>query len=85
MTWAEFRIRSFAFKRQREWSLQETREIVYEIHKLQYLFGKKQPPKKERFWPITDEERKKPGLTEEQLMAGIEAWREYEKERNKNG
>lgn len=34
-----------------------TREIAYQAHTMQYVFGKKSPPKKEKFWHIGDESK----------------------------
>jgi len=85
MTWAEFRIRSFAFKRKREWEMMMIREVSYEVFRLQFLFGKKQPPKKEKYWPISDGDRKGKGVTEDMIRAFQKEWDEYEKNVKKNG
>jgi len=58
MTWAEFRIRSFGFKRVRQFSMFLTREIAYEVHVGHYVWGKKKPPNKDKFWNITGTEQK---------------------------
>lgn len=78
MTWAEFRIRSFAFKRLREWEMKMVREVSYEVHTLKYMFGKQSPPKKERYWPI---EPKKTVLTDRQRNRLIQAYQEYKKQK----
>lgn len=81
MTWAEFQIRSFGFKRIRKWQMFLTREIAYEVHTTRYLWGKKKPPKKEQFWSLG--EKKNNGLSEEV----IELFRKQKAEFNnsKNG
>ena len=71
MTWAEFQIRSFGFKRVRKWQMFLTREIAYEVHCNRYLWGKKNPPKKEQYWPL-DGKRK-----DEVANALKEAWKKY--------
>ena len=83
MTWAEFRIRSFAFRRQREWEMQMTREVAYEIHTFKYLFGSKKPPKKQRYWPILEEDRAQTGLPNEVMEAFKKEVAEYHKNKNK--
>lgn len=85
MTWAEYCIRSFAFKRQREWEMMMAREVSYEVFTLKYMFGKTKPPKKSKFWPVTDEERGKKGsVTEEMIQAFEKEWKKYEETRKNN-
>lgn len=82
MTWAEFRIRSFAFKRMRQWEMQMFREVSYEVHTLKYIFGKKKPPKKESFWPITN---KAPKVSDKAKRAFADAMREYKQKVKERG
>ena len=52
MSWAEFVLRSIGFKDKREFEMLMTREIAYQSHTMQYVFGKSKPPTKEKFWKI---------------------------------
>ena len=74
MSWAEFVLRSIGFKEEREFKMLMTREIAYQAHSMQYVFGKKSPPKKEKFWNIGDE--KKP-ISKEIPKAFLKAREEY--------
>lgn len=86
MTWAEFRIRSFAFKRQREWEMMLARETSYEVHTLKYMFGKTKPPKKSAWWPILDSDKSPEVISEEMMRVMTEEWRVYnEKIKEKDG
>lgn len=58
MSWAEFQIRLEGFKRRREYEASLTREISYEVHRLNYIFGKKSPPSKQAFWAIGEQKQK---------------------------
>ncbi len=77
MTWAEFELCSVAHKRKAEREEYLFREIAYQVHCLNYLFGKKRPPKKNSFWPIG--KKKKRTKEEEKLIraAFIRAQEEY--------
>lgn len=78
MTWAEFCIRSFAFRRKREWDMMMTREVAYEVFTLKFMFGKNKPPTKKRYWPIGDDENPGSIITPEMLEAFQKEWDEYE-------
>lgn len=52
MSWAEFVLRSFAFKEKREFEMSMVREISYEIYRGHFIFSKKKPVKKDKYWPI---------------------------------
>jgi hypothetical protein len=82
MTWAEFELRSFAFIENRKREEMLFREVAYEVHKGHYLFGKKNPPSKERYWDIErNESQKTIGLTDKQIEAFRKAQEEYEAKR----
>lgn len=74
MSWAEFVLRSIGFKEQQEFEMLMFREVSYQAHCMQYLFGKKNPPKKDAFWRIGD--KKKP-ITKEVPEAFLKAREEY--------
>lgn len=74
MTWAEFQIRSFGFKRVQKWQKFLIREIAYEVHCNRYIWGKKKPPKKNDFWPLDE---KKNSLNDAHVSALEDAWKKY--------
>lgn len=80
MTWAEFRIKSFSFRRVRDFEMSMVREVAYQVHCIQYMLSKKSPPKKTQFWRIGDESNT-PRLTENQRRL-IEQARELKKAKN---
>ncbi len=73
MTWAEFQLRSFAYWEDRKFFMQMTREVSYEVHGLNYLFGKKKRPSKKKFWPL----EKKKGISESAKQYFLEKVKEY--------
>lgn len=81
MSWAEFQIRIIGFKRQREYEASLTREISYEVHKLNYLFGKRKPPNKQAFWPIGEQQQKK-GVTKELKEFFLKSREQYKAKKN---
>lgn len=80
MTWAEFRIRSFGFKRVRKFQMFLTREIAYEVHVGHYSWGKKKPPKKDKYWSLDGVKKK---AVNEDIVAAFKKKRaEYLKEKD---
>ena len=73
MSWAEFVLRSIGFREEREFVATMVREVAYETHGVRYLFSKKNPPKKEVYWPIG---QKKQGIKEipRQFLEAREAY-----------
>lgn len=78
MSWAEFQIRSIGLKRVYERDERLFREVTYQVFCLQYMFGKKQPPKKEKFWPIGEGAKINP----KQKAAYMKAVREFIKKQD---
>lgn len=78
MTWNEFRIRTIAYQRMQEREVERqaffTREIAYQVYRLQFLFSKKSPPSKERFWPIG---KKESGLPDEVRAQFLQRFAEF--------
>ena len=70
MTWAEFELCQIAHKRQIEREQRLFREVAYQVHCLNYLFDKKKPPSKKRFWPI-DKPKAKTKEEESLIKAAI--------------
>lgn len=71
MSWAEYQIRVIGYRRklknEQEFDMLMAREIAYEVHKLGFMIGKKQPSKKNVWWPIGD--KKSGTVTEEARKA----------------
>lgn len=81
MSWAEFVLRSIAFREEREFQMLMTREISYQSYCSQFAFSKKKPVKKQKFWPIgVVEETSK--VTKNQRKAFLDAFKKYKKESN---
>lgn len=78
MSWAEFVLRSISFREDREFEMIMTREIAYQSHCMQYLFGKEKPPKKDVFWKIG--KQSKDSGNEERKKAYLEALEKFKKE-----
>ncbi len=74
MSWAEFVLRSIGFKEKREFEMLMHREVAYQAHCMQYLFGKNNPPKKDSFWKIGDNKK---AVTKQVPEAFLKAREEY--------
>ena len=83
MSWAEFLIHSHGFAKKREYEMMMVREIAYEVHGVKYMFGKKRPPTKHKFWPI--EKKPKSLVTDKAKEAFLRQLYEYKKNVSKNG
>ncbi len=81
MTWAEFLIRQFAFRRMDKYSWMKVREIAYQALVGSHMNPKKLPKSKEKFMPLDD--RKQKQLTDKQLEAMRNAQEIYRQEVNK--
>ncbi len=78
MTWSEFELCSIAHKRKVEREQLLFREVAYQVHCLNYLFGKKQPPEKDRFWPISKKQAQRTKEEKSLIKAAfIRAQEEY--------
>ncbi len=83
MTWAEFRIRQFAFRRMEKNSWVKVREIAYQSLVGSHRDPKTLPKSREKYMPLDD--RKQKELTEKQLEAirkAQEVYHQEEKKRN---
>lgn len=83
MSWAEFVLRSIGFKEEREFQMLMTREIAYQAHSMQYVFGKSKPPRKDKFWNIGEETVNNTNISDEQIEAFREAKRKYNENKSK--
>jgi hypothetical protein len=78
MTWAEFRIRLFAFNRIEKNDLYKLREVCYQIYVSGY-FGKGKPVSKDRYWAI---DKKQISVSDRAIERLKEAQAEYRKKKN---
>ena len=78
MTWAEFRIRLFSYKRQQLNDLYKVREVTYQIYVSNWQ-SKKKPLSKSRFWNLEGNKNK---MTELMRKRIIDVKAIYNKERN---
>ena len=77
MTWAEFKMREFAYDRKQEKDWFKIRELAYASIIGPHLDPKK-VPSKERFMPLG----KKPGISEKMRERMKEAIKEYKDKKN---
>lgn len=89
MTWAEFRIRSFAYNRQRKREEQleknavlRTREICYQIYVSNWMDSKRKPVSKEKYWSIGEDNKIDDDRLDRIRTRIKEAQEQYKKEKN---
>ena len=78
MSWAEFVLRSIALREEREREELLFREVAYQAYTNNFIFSKKRPEAKDRFWKIGN---KKP-IVKEIPEAFKRAREKYLKERS---
>lgn len=81
MSWAEFILRSIAFREKRKFEMSMVREIAYQSYCAQFIFSKKKPKSKKKFWPLEDK-KNKGGVSETQRQAFLKAYLNYKKQVN---
>jgi hypothetical protein len=81
MSWAEFVIRSIAFKDRQEFEMTMTRSVAYQSYCAQFIFSKKKPLKIDQFWPIGDKKIKSE-INEELKEKFIKETMKFNKSRN---
>ena len=79
MTWAEFRIRVFAYNRMERVKDYRTREIAYQVYVSNH-YGKKKPMSKHQYWAIGKEQT--PMVSETMRQRIKKAREQYNKEKN---
>lgn len=79
LSWAEFVLRSIAFRENREFEVLMTREVAYQGYRAQYVFSKKKPLSKDNFWPIGKTSKT---ASEKQRDAFMEAFKKYKKQKD---
>jgi hypothetical protein len=75
MSWAEFRIRLFAYKRQLKEKQYLVREVAYQVYLSGYM-GKGKPLTKDKYWPIDG--TKRISVTDKVRERILEAQREFQ-------
>ena len=75
MTWAEFRIRLFAYKRIQKEKHYLVREVAYQIYVSNYM-GKGKPLSKDRYWSLDESKRIK--MTDSMKEKILKAQLEYQ-------
>lgn len=80
MTWAEFRIRQFAYRRMDKYSWIKVREIAYQALVGSHVDPKKLPRNQEAYLPLEGSSKSKKELTDMQLDAIRKAQELYRKQ-----
>lgn len=79
LTWAEFLLRSYGFKEEREFQLKLAREQAYQTFGLPWRVFGKRPPSKDKFWPMDGKNK----ISDETLDT-LNMLREMKKKKNGN-
>jgi len=79
MTWAEFRIRAYAYKRMEEREDLRFREVAWASLMGFHVDGKKLPKNKQQFWKIGDSE---PVINERMRERMKQVIKEYKEKKN---
>jgi hypothetical protein len=79
MSWAEFRIRLFSYKRQRLSDWYKVREVTYQIYVSNWQNPKRKPLTKDRFWDLEGKQNK---MTDAMMKRIIEVKAIYNKKKN---
>lgn len=77
MTWAEFQIRLFAYKRQDLYDWQKLRELMWTSYIAPHQDPKKMVKRKESFLPL-ESEKKIVGVTDEARAIFLKEFRKYQ-------
>ncbi|WP_294892652.1 hypothetical protein [Sulfuricurvum sp. MLSB] len=79
MSWREFQLRSFGYKRKDRQDWLKVREVAYSSLVGSHLDPKKLPKTKEKFLPLGMEQQKR--VSDEQKENFLKAFRKYQNER----
>lgn len=77
MTWAEFQIRLFAYKRQDLYEWQKLRELMWTSYIAPHQDPKKMIKRKELFLPLGDDRKQRQGVSEEQKERFLDVYKDY--------
>jgi hypothetical protein len=78
MTWAEFQIRLFAYKRQDLYDWQKLRELMWTIYIAPHNDPKKMVKRKEQFLPLSGEKEIKSGVSQSQKDTFLKEFKKYQ-------
>ena len=84
MTWAEFRIRLHAYRRQEENDIYKLRELAWITYMAPHLDTKKMKKSKEAFWPIGGKKNSQATDLMRKRMKEAQEMYKREKESKKN-
>lgn len=79
MSWREFQLRSFGYKRKDRQDWLKVREVAYASLVGSHLDPKKLPKTKEKFLPLGTEQKSR--VSDEQKAMFLKAFRKYQDER----
>jgi len=82
MTWAEFQIRLFSYKRQDLYKWQMLRELMWTSYIAPHQDPKKMPKRKENFLPLNGDKKVNAGVTQEHKDNFIKAFQKWQQETN---
>ena len=78
MTWAEFQIRLFAYKRMDLYRWMQIRELAWSSFVAPHQDPKKMPKTKERFWPLNGDKQKSGGVSDEMKQIFLNEYKKWQ-------
>lgn len=82
MTWAEFQIRLFAYKRQDLYEWKKLRELMWITYISPNQDPKKMAKRKEQFLPLDGDRQQKGGISERQREIFLQEYKKYQDKLN---
>lgn len=83
MTWAEFQIRLFAYKRQDLYDWQKLRELMWTSYIAPHQDPKKMVKRKEAFLPLEGDKKQIQGVSEEHKQMFLREFQKYQEKTSK--
>jgi hypothetical protein len=84
MTWAEFQIRLFAFKRMELTEYSKMRELMWINYIAPHLDPKKMVKKKEQLMPLTNDKKSTGGVSEEHKQLFLKEYKKWQEASSKS-
>lgn len=78
MTWSDFQIRLFAYKRQDLYDWQKLRELMWTTYIAPHQDPKKMVKRKEAFLPLNGEKQIRVGVTDEMKATFMKEFKKYQ-------
>jgi len=78
MTWAEFRIRLFAYKRMELNEYQKLRELMWTIYTAPHLDYKSMAKRKEQFMPLPSDKKQGSGVSEKMKEIFLNEYKKWQ-------